>query len=226
MVGVVAGRCSCALTAGSARAADECKGLRLPAGRGAVGGRAVRRRGLGARLPDPRVHRRRHGRAGGGPRLDVSFRGDTGSPVAPGVTTHRSLIFHAQRTSHGRRDDELPAVHRLHPEQRQRRACADGLRRDRDGFQAAQPLFSVVVTLPSCAGAPGRSGRVPAPARGSSAPPSLSASTRRCLRLRPSAALSASGARSGGRRRRARQRHGCGRAPGAVQLRALCTRAR
>jgi len=33
--------------------------------------------------------------------VDVSFRGETGSPVGPGVTTRRSAVFHAMRTRAG-----------------------------------------------------------------------------------------------------------------------------
>jgi len=33
--------------------------------------------------------------------IDVTFRGETGSPVGPGVTTRRSVVFQASRTSQG-----------------------------------------------------------------------------------------------------------------------------
>jgi hypothetical protein len=87
-----------ALFAGSARAADECKGLRVclpvsgpwvvvPAGGTdyelacPVAGYVVA--GTDARVATADV--------------DVWFRGETGSPVGPGVTTRRSVVFHASR---------------------------------------------------------------------------------------------------------------------------------
>ena len=87
-----------ALTAGSAQAADECKGLRVclpvtgpwvvvPAGgidyelACPVAGYVVA--GTDARVATADV--------------DVWFRGETGSPVGPGVTTRRSVVFHAAR---------------------------------------------------------------------------------------------------------------------------------
>ena len=82
----------CALTAGSARAADECKGLQtcLPVEGPWV---VVPPGGVDWELACPIP-----GYIVGGTDarvaaldVDVSFRGETGSPVAPGVTTHRSL---------------------------------------------------------------------------------------------------------------------------------------
>ena len=91
-----------ALTAGAARAADECKGLQvcIP-----VEGPWVTVSSAGAdwELPCPLP-----GYVVGGTDarvttadVDVSFRGETGSPVGPGVTTKRSLVFHGVRTGAG-----------------------------------------------------------------------------------------------------------------------------
>ena len=114
-----------ALTAGSARAADECKGLQVCV---PVEGPWVTVSSAGAdwELPCPLP-----GYIVGGTDarvttvdVDVSFRGETGSPVGPGVTTKRSLVFHGVRTGAALGDVELQALHRLHPEQRRRRAGA------------------------------------------------------------------------------------------------------
>ncbi len=87
-----------ALSAGSARAADECKGLRVclpvagpwvvvPAG-GIDYELACPVQGYVVAGTDARV---------GAADVDVWFRGETGSPVGPGVTTRRSVVFHAAR---------------------------------------------------------------------------------------------------------------------------------
>jgi hypothetical protein len=90
-----------AATAGNARAADECRGLLvcLPwAGPWVV----VPARSSEDALPradyDLRCPRRGYVVAGTDVRLsdrqlDVAIRGDTGSPVGPGVTTHESVVF-------------------------------------------------------------------------------------------------------------------------------------
>ena len=95
---VLASALLAALSAGSASAADECKGLRVclpvtgpwvvvPAGgidyelACPVAGYVVA--GTDARVATADV--------------DVWFRGETGSPVGPGVTTRRSVVFHASR---------------------------------------------------------------------------------------------------------------------------------
>ena len=87
-----------AMSAGSARAADECKGLRVclpvagpwvvvPAG-GIDYELACPLAGYVVAGTDARV---------GTADVDVWFRGETGSPVGPGVTTRRSVVFHANR---------------------------------------------------------------------------------------------------------------------------------
>jgi hypothetical protein len=87
-----------ALTAGGARAADECKGLRvcLPVtgpwvvapGGGVDYELACPIKGYVVAGTDARVATAD---------IDVWFRGETGSPVGPGVTTRRSVVFHATR---------------------------------------------------------------------------------------------------------------------------------
>ena len=95
---VVAMSAVAALSAGSAGAADQCKGLRVclpvtgpwvvvPAG-GVDYELACPLAGYIVAGTDARVATAD---------VDVSFRGETGSPVGPGVTTHRSVLFHAVR---------------------------------------------------------------------------------------------------------------------------------
>lgn len=91
--------------AGPAGAADECKGLRVclpiagpwvvvPAGAaGAEWELACPLRGYTVAGTDARVAT---------PDVDVSIRGRTGSPVSPGVTTGRSVVFRAVRTGSAR----------------------------------------------------------------------------------------------------------------------------
>jgi hypothetical protein len=96
---ILVGAAVAALSAGNARAADECKGLRvcLPVagpwvvvpGGGADYELACPLAGYIVAGIDARVAARD---------VDVSFRGEIGSPVGPGVTTRRSVVFHAVRT--------------------------------------------------------------------------------------------------------------------------------
>lgn len=92
--GVLAG-----IGVGVAGAADECRGLRVclpfsgpwvvvPAG-GVVYELACPLPGYIVAGTDARVATRD---------VDVSFRGETGSPVGPGVTTRRSVVFRAARS--------------------------------------------------------------------------------------------------------------------------------
>ena len=87
-----------ALSAGGAQAADECKGLRVclpvtgpwvvvPAG-GIDYELACPLKGYVVAGTDARVATAD---------VDVWFRGETGSPVGPGVTTRQSVVFHAAR---------------------------------------------------------------------------------------------------------------------------------
>ena len=58
--------------------------------------------------------------------IDVSIRGENGSPVSPGVTTGRAVVFTAHL--HGRRaaGDVVPAVRRVHPDVGRRGPRRDG----------------------------------------------------------------------------------------------------
>ena len=68
--------------------------------------------------------------------VDVSFRGESGSPIGPGVTTRRSVVFRAVRTQTGGRAFELPTLHRLHPDTGRRWARAHVGLRGRPGCEA------------------------------------------------------------------------------------------
>ena len=48
----------------------------------------------------------------------VEFPGRLGSPVNPGITTTKSLVFHGTYAGTAAPGHELPAVHRLHPDAR------------------------------------------------------------------------------------------------------------
>lgn len=103
---LVAAVAACGVAAASAPAADECRGLRVclsvagpwvvvPAGgdnvdyllRCPLPGYVVA--GVDARLSESEI--------------DVSFRGETGSPVSAGVTTQRAVVFSARSTASTRR---------------------------------------------------------------------------------------------------------------------------
>lgn len=100
-IGVVVTVLALAAAAGNARAADECRGLLvcLPwAGPWVVVPAGTSEDALPRAEYDLRCPRRGYIVAGTDVRLthrqlDVAIRGDTGSPVAPGVTTHESVLF-------------------------------------------------------------------------------------------------------------------------------------
>ena len=100
--------------------------------------------------------------------IDVSIRGENGAPVGPGVTTGREVLFTAVYTG-GARADGLPALHRLRPDLRRRRA-----RRDRgpqaDRVRPGKPLDRRVVERGSSPGAPCASSAGVPRGRGCSAP--------------------------------------------------------
>ena len=126
-----------ASSVGPALAADECNGLRvcLPvAGPWVV----VPPGGVDYELP---AHSRGTSSralmlASATRDIDVSFRAEPGSPVGPGVTTRRSVVFRAVAHACQRRGVELPALHRLHPDPRWRWAGPDGCHCDRAGAEA------------------------------------------------------------------------------------------
>ena len=156
----------CALTAGSARAADECKGLQtcLPVEGPWV---VVPSGGVDWELACPIP-----GYIVGGTDarvaaldVDVSFRGDTGSPVAPGVTTHRSLTFHAQRTRRGGGTTSFQPFIGCIPSSGSGGRALTGFTATGMGFKTAKPLFSVVVTSPVVRRSQVVRAACPAPAR-------------------------------------------------------------
>ena len=111
----------------AASAADECKGLRvLPSRHGPVGRRSGRRCRLRARLPARRVHRRRDRCPRRDGRRRRLVQGRDGQPGRAGGddASQRPLPCGADPAE--RRDDELPAVHRLHSDERWRRSHPDG----------------------------------------------------------------------------------------------------
>ena len=198
----------------------------LPSGRGAVGGRLVRRRRLGARLPAPRATSSAARTRGWRPATWTSrSAARPGSPVGPGVTTQRSLVFHAhayrQRAPGRRASSRSSAASR----------ASGGGGRALTGFAAtgiglkpAQPLFSVVVTSPVVRRSQVVRAACPAPARlvgathavgfDQTAPPTPGAA-RRCPRHARSVVEGVVVARVQADGRRGR------RAP-SVQVRALC----
>ena len=61
----------------------------------------------------------------GDPTLDVRLLGTLGSPVNPGITTSRSVVFVAIYARGAA--DRVPARARLHPDERRRRPLDDRL---------------------------------------------------------------------------------------------------
>ena len=57
--------------------------------------------------------------------IDVWFLGAAGSPVAPGTTTSRTIVFVATYVGVGRARADVPAARRLHPRRRRRPPHAD-----------------------------------------------------------------------------------------------------
>jgi hypothetical protein len=156
----------CALTAGSAGAADECKGLQtcLPVEGPWV---VVPPGGVDWELACPIA-----GYIVGGTDarvaavdVDVSFRGETGSPIAPGVTTHRSLTFHAQRTRTGAGTTSFQPFIGCIPSSGSGGRALTGSTATGMGFKVGRPLFSVVVTAPVVRRSQVVRAACPAPAR-------------------------------------------------------------
>ena len=138
-----------ALTAGAARAADECKGLQvcIPVEGPWV---TVSTAGADWELPCPLP-----GYVVGGTDarvttadVDVSFRGETGSPVGPGVTTKRSLVFHGVRTGAGSGTSSFKPSIGCIPSRGGGGRALTGLTANGVGLKPSAPLFSVVVTSP------------------------------------------------------------------------------
>jgi hypothetical protein len=134
------------LWAGTARAADECKGLRvclpvtgpwvvIPAG-GVDYELACPLAGYIVAGTDARV---------GTPDVDVSFRGEIGSPVGPGVTTHRSIVFHAARIVAGAGTTSFRPFLGCIPSNGGGGRALTGVTARTAGIKPTTALFSVVV---------------------------------------------------------------------------------
>ena len=75
--------------------------------------------------------------------IDVSFLGTLGSPVNPGITTSRSVVFLGTYVGQSDRRSDLQAVHRLHARRRGRLACPDV----GDGVPPGRPVTRRVKTV-------------------------------------------------------------------------------
>jgi hypothetical protein len=145
--------CLAALSLGAvaapARAADECKGLRvcLPiTGPWVVVSTAGADWELACPVPryviggtDARVAAKD---------VDVSFRGETGSPVGPGVTTLGSLVFHGVRTRAGAGTSSFQPFLGCIPSSGGGGRALTGVTGTGFGLRPSRPIFSVVVTAP------------------------------------------------------------------------------
>lgn len=145
----VAGLSLAVLSAESARAADECNGLRVclpvtgpwvvvPPG-GVDYELACPRAGYVIAGTDARVAARD---------VDVSFRGEPGSPVGPGVTTRRSAVFHAVRTRAGTGATSFRPFIGCIPTSGGGGRALTGVAAGTAGIRPTQPLRSVVVSRP------------------------------------------------------------------------------
>jgi hypothetical protein len=152
--------------ASPARAADECKGLRvcLPVTGPWV---VVSTQGadweLACPLPryviggtDARVAARD---------VDVSLRGETGSPVGPGVTTLRSLLFHGVRVGAGAGTSSFQPFLGCIPSSGGGGRALTGITGSGFGLKPSRPVFSVVVTAPVVRRSQTVRAACPAPAR-------------------------------------------------------------
>ena len=145
----VAGLSLGALSAGSALAADECRGLQvcLPvAGPWVV----VPPGGVDYEVACPLVG---YLVAGTDARVatrdvDVSFRGEPGSPVGPGVTTRRSTVFHAVRTRAGAGATSFQPFIGCIPTSGGGSRALTGVAARNAGIKPTQSLRSVVVSRP------------------------------------------------------------------------------
>jgi hypothetical protein len=157
---------SLGVAAAPARAADECKGLRvcLPVTGPWV---VVSTKGadweLACPLPryviggtDARVDARD---------VDVSFRGETGSPVGPGVTTLRSLDFHGVRTRAGAGTAGFQPFLGCIPSSGGGGRALTAVTGPGFGLKPSRPVFSVVVTAPVVRRSQTVRAACPAPAR-------------------------------------------------------------
>ena len=171
---LVLGLCLVALLggAGEARAADECRGLQtclpvpgpwvaIPAPSGGATSTAIWQlrcplRGYIVAGIDVRVSDRA---------IDVSFRGETGAPVSPGVTTGREVLFTALYTGGARRPTAFRPFLGCIPTSGGGARGETAVRRP-TAFVPAKPLDRRVVQRPLVSGATVRAvGRCPAGTR-------------------------------------------------------------
>jgi hypothetical protein len=135
--------------AGPAGAADECKGLRVclpfpgpwilvPAG-GVEYELACPVRGYVVAGTDARIATRD---------VDVSFRGETGSPVGPGVTTRRSVVFQASRSRSGAGPSSFRPFIGCIPTRGGGGRALTSSAAGTPGTKPGQPVTSVVVSRP------------------------------------------------------------------------------
>jgi hypothetical protein len=145
----VAGLSLGALSAGPALAADECRGLQvcLPVAGpwvvvppGGVDYEVVcPLAGYIVAGTDARVAARD---------VDVSFRGEPGSPVGPGVTTRRSTVFHAVRTRPGAGATSFQPFIGCIPTNGGGGRALTGVAARTAGVKPTQSLRSIVVSRP------------------------------------------------------------------------------
>ncbi len=77
--------------------------------------------------------------------VDVSFRGETGSPVGPGVTTRRSIVFHSVRTRVGAGTTSFQPLIGCIPTSGGGGRALTGMAARPFGFEPVRSLRSVVV---------------------------------------------------------------------------------
>ena len=154
VLSVVLAAAAAGLSAGTAGAADECKGLRVclpvtgpwvvvPAG-GVDYELACPLAGYIVAGTDARVAT---------PDVDVSFRAETGSPVGPGVTTHRSVVFHAVRIRPSAGTTSFQPFIGCIPSNGGGGRALTGVTAKTAGIKPSTALFSVVVNARIRAGA-------------------------------------------------------------------------
>ena len=200
----------------------------LPAGRGPVGRRPGRRRRLRARVPARRVHRRAEPTLGWPPGTSTSrSAASSGSPVGPGVTTRRSVVFHAVRGRAGAGTSSFQPFIGCIPTSGGGGRALTGVAASAAGIKPTQAAserrrqHAGPEPLAARCGSPAR------PGRGSSARRTRLRSGSRRRRRRPSSAPSASAASSStGSSSRASPPPAAAGPQAEVQVRAVCARVR
>ncbi len=139
-----------ALSTGPASAADECDGLRVclpvagpwvvvPTGAGVEYELTCPLPGYVIAGTDARAATKD---------VDVSVRGEIGSPVSPGVTTRRTIVFHAQRTRPGGAATSFQPFIGCIPTSGGGGRALTGLAAAAAGIKPSKALFSVVRDTP------------------------------------------------------------------------------